>query len=349
MSNQTQVEGVQQLIADVARKVSDLEASLVVAKQAEDREEVNWLRTQLEQFYKNQVALQEKENLLLRAQQGGYTNQVTGLGGRDEGVVNRMATGYFTRRTETINQVLDMLQEYGLVMMCAPPRSGKTSLCQLVTLKARASSMFQRVIYFSCAAVTTNESFQIQFRSKCGVPFDEAAQQASASNRTVIVIDEAQRSYNSAACLWGWAKHVLNSPTNPQELMILTASSHGSKPLASMGYTASPIEFDAPRSILVRRLKDDQPALQFTDSEFTEVFNSFCQRKQLQSVCMQMIKDYIGNMSERHPGLVLHMLDVLDVISNYADNPPEYVARAQDMYLGQAFISNLENVRSFMR
>ncbi|KAL3155862.1 hypothetical protein ABBQ32_012868 [Trebouxia sp. C0010 RCD-2024] len=348
MSNQTQVEGVQQLIADVARKVSDLEASLVVAKQAEDREEVNWLRTQLEQFYKNQVALQEKENLLLRAQQGGYTNQVTGLGGRDEGVVNRMATGYFTRRTETINQVLDMLQEYGLVMMCAPPRSGKTSLCQLVTLKARASSMFQRVIYFSCAAVTTNESFQIQFRSKCGVPFDEAAQQASASNRTVIVIDEAQRSYNSAACLWGWAKHVLNSPTNPQELMILTASSHGSKPLASMGYTASPIEFDAPRSILVRRLKDDQPALQFTDSEFTEVFNSFCQRKQLQSVCMQMIKDYIGNMSERHPGLVLHMLDVLDVISNYADNPPEYVARAQDMYLGQAFISNLENVRSFM-
>jgi len=64
---------------------------------------------------------------------------------------------------------------------------------------------------------------------------------------------------------------------------------------------------------------------------------------------VQMIKDYIGNMSEKHPGLVLHMLDVLDVITNYADNIPEYVARAQDMYLSQTFVSNLENVRSFMR
>ena len=62
-----------------------------------------------------------------------------------------------------------------------------------------------------------------------------------------------------------------------------------------------------------------------------------------------MIKDYIGNMSERHPGLVLHMLDTLDVITNYADNPPEYLARAQSMYLGQTFISNLKNVRGFMR
>jgi len=98
-----------------------------------------------------------------------------------------------------------------------------------------------------------------------------------------------------------------------------------------------------------RRSNDDQPALQFTDSDFTEVFSSFCQRKKLESACVQMIKDYIGNMSEKHPGLVLHMLDVLDVITNYADNIPEYVARAQDMYLGQTFVSNLENVRSFMR
>ena len=72
-----------------------------------------------------------------------------------------------------------------------------------------------------------------------------------------------------------------------------------------------------------------QAFLAYTDSEFTEVSNSFCQRKQLQSAHVQMIKDYIGNMSEQHPGLVLHMHDVLDVITNYADNPHEYVARAQ--------------------
>ena len=95
-----------------------------------------------------------------------------------------------------------------------------------------------------------------------------------------------------------------------------------------------------------RRSGDDQPALQFTDSEYTEVFISFCQRKQLQFAHVQMIKDYTGNMSDKHPGLVLHMLDVLDVVTNYADSEAEYVARAQDIYLGQTFISSLENVLS---
>ncbi len=106
---------------------------------------------------------------------------------------------------------------------------------------------------------------------------------------------------------------------------------------------------DAQALLFCRRSGHDQPALQFTDSEYTEVFISFCQRKQLQPAHVQMIKDYIGSISDKHPGLVLHMLDVLDVITNYADNEPEYVARAQDIYLSQAFISNLESVRSFMR
>ena len=163
-----------------------------------------------------------------------------------------MESGYFTRRTETCRQVLSKLQEKGLVMMRAPPRSGKTSLCQLVAFMAKASNMFQQVFYLSCAAVDHDVSFQILFRSMCGVTFVDAAQKASASNRTVIIIDEAQRTYDAAACLWGWAKHVLNSPTNPQRLMILTASSHGSRPLASLGYTAPPIEFAATRSIVIR-------------------------------------------------------------------------------------------------
>ena len=71
MSSQTQLESVQQQIEGVAQEVSEVKASLSAAKQAEDRDEVNHLRTQLEQLYKKEVALREKENLLLRAQQGG--------------------------------------------------------------------------------------------------------------------------------------------------------------------------------------------------------------------------------------------------------------------------------------
>lgn len=54
-------------------------------------------------------------------------------------------------------------------------------------------------------------------------------------------------------------------------------------------------------------------------------------------------------MSERHPGLVLHMLDSLDAYNNYAHNPTEYVARAQALYVSKTFISNLERLRGFMR
>ena len=71
MSSEVQLEGVQQQIADVGRVVSNLEASLVAAKQAGDDREVEFLCDRLRTVDKQEVALREKENLLLRAQQGG--------------------------------------------------------------------------------------------------------------------------------------------------------------------------------------------------------------------------------------------------------------------------------------
>lgn len=71
MSNQDNIQAVQQQIVEVTEEVSEVKKSLATAKQAGDQEEVQHLRTQLEQLYKVRVALQEKENLLLRAQQGG--------------------------------------------------------------------------------------------------------------------------------------------------------------------------------------------------------------------------------------------------------------------------------------
>ena len=58
-------------IEGVAQEVSELEASLSAAKQAEDGDEVSFLCDRLKQLDKEKVALREKENLLLRAQQGG--------------------------------------------------------------------------------------------------------------------------------------------------------------------------------------------------------------------------------------------------------------------------------------
>ncbi|KAL3137453.1 hypothetical protein ABBQ38_004744 [Trebouxia sp. C0009 RCD-2024] len=71
MSFENQVLAVQQQIEDVLQKVSDTEASLALEKQAGHEAEVRFLRGQLEQLYRTRVALQEMENRLSPAQQGG--------------------------------------------------------------------------------------------------------------------------------------------------------------------------------------------------------------------------------------------------------------------------------------
>lgn len=71
MSSQTQVEDVQQQIEGVNHELSEVKASLAAAKTDGDKEEVRSLYPQLEQLYKERVVLRDKENLLLRAQQGG--------------------------------------------------------------------------------------------------------------------------------------------------------------------------------------------------------------------------------------------------------------------------------------
>ena len=71
MSGADEIRGVQQQIAEVGRRILELEAALSAAKQARDGVEVSFLRGRLEQLDKQAVALREKDNLLLRAQQRG--------------------------------------------------------------------------------------------------------------------------------------------------------------------------------------------------------------------------------------------------------------------------------------
>lgn len=123
---------------------------------------------------------------------------------------------------------------------------------QPVSACGKEDSNFQQVLYCSCAAVSRTNPFAGHFCRETGVSLDEAAQQASASNRTLVVLDGAHTTYDTAPYLWSTAKDILSAPGQPQHLMIFTASSHGSKPLAGMGYTACPVEFAADRSIVFR-------------------------------------------------------------------------------------------------
>ncbi len=71
MASQNQVQEVQQQIEAVVGEVSEVKTSLAAAKQAGDDDEVKHLRNLLEQLYRKEVILREKENKLMVVQPGG--------------------------------------------------------------------------------------------------------------------------------------------------------------------------------------------------------------------------------------------------------------------------------------
>jgi len=71
MASQNQVQEVQQQIEAVVGEVSEVKTSLAAAKQAGDDDEVKHLRNLLEQLYRKEVILREKENKLMVVQSGG--------------------------------------------------------------------------------------------------------------------------------------------------------------------------------------------------------------------------------------------------------------------------------------
>ena len=62
---------MQQQIEAVVGEVSEVKTSLAAAKQAGDDDEVKHLRNLLEQLYRKEVILREKENKLMVVQSGG--------------------------------------------------------------------------------------------------------------------------------------------------------------------------------------------------------------------------------------------------------------------------------------
>ena len=75
MSNQTEIQAVQQEIKAVLQKSLEVEASLAAAGHAGNEQDVKYFRGRLEQLDTEQNHLREEKNLLLRAQlraqQGG--------------------------------------------------------------------------------------------------------------------------------------------------------------------------------------------------------------------------------------------------------------------------------------
>jgi hypothetical protein len=94
-----------------------------------------------------------------------------------------------------------------------------------------------------------------------------------------------------------------------------------------------------------------EPALQFTMDEYQQLFDSFCKsigfggdQQQLQT-----LYDIIEATTERHPGSVLHIMDLLKgrSPSNYAGRAAEWAAKEVEFVTSPRLLETLSGTRSF--
>ena len=93
------------------------------------------------------------------------------------------------------------------------------------------------------------------------------------------------------------------------------------------------------------------PAVQLTEEESTEIFDSFCFRNSLQPREWSFLKDFAMERSERLPGVFIHVLDQAAEV-----NPNKYkgdLGRLMEAFasklLGSQFTASLGGIRGFIK
>ena len=174
-----------------------------------------------------------------------------------EGILGRLDQTYFSRRLSTVDAIFKMVLDKGIVLLRAPPRSGKTSLCQLAVMRAQHEHVFDNVHFVRCIGLGPgrNKDFEQLFKSQCKLTFTAACQtpssspssaargqpsssrtHASGSGSVLIVVDSAQETYDPGAdsvALWDKVKLLSSTEQTERRLYFLLAASRGSNPSVS--------------------------------------------------------------------------------------------------------------------
>ncbi|GAQ79186.1 hypothetical protein KFL_000260010 [Klebsormidium nitens] len=308
------------------------------------------------------------------------------VGAESEGINQRRKGGFFTPRVETCHKILHRVQEKGVLILAGSPCSGKTSLCQLVYEEAERSAVYESVYYVNCARVGSGgQTFDEVFYDQAGVTFAEASKspanspdkqagRPSASSsatlpplrKKLLIFDEVQNLYSPGpghALLWPLAKDIgaRFKPGGARQgrVNIILSASRGSNPSAT-GLPSTPISFSDDQRIPLRlRLgfatpadsNSPEPAVQFTMEEYEQVIESFLHNIGFAGDKGQLrtLGDVIEATTERHPGSVLHVLDLLKghSPSNFAGRAAEWAAKAVDFVASPRLLDSLSGTRSF--
>ena len=217
-----------------------------------------------------------------------YGNWFEGTGSSGEGIQERVQPGgVFSLRQQTADLLLDKLQQRKACIITSPPRTGKTSLCQLVLERAERSTTYQKLYYVNCSPISPARQFGDVFQSDNeGTSFAQAARSPASSpvkeedsevahaagtsasmqpspsiaarptrtrRKTLIIIDEAQQTYAAGAGADELVKFVKALAVHRRDsgVNILFAASLGSV-LRASDVAPTPYGFEADQRIRIR-------------------------------------------------------------------------------------------------
>lgn len=281
------------------------------------------------------------------------------IGSPWEGIGYRLDSGECSRREGTVRDLCSLILAHGAVLIRAPPQTGKTSLLDLVQLNPVSVQAFKKVYRISLARLTESFTFDDIWRSDIGkdvslfdlekspesCPEGKDKQQAWPANMrpNLLLVDEGQNGFRDKLHVWDLLKLVQGN--QKKHLKMLIVSAWGSHDV----YEGPEDAFVPPGNWAPETVVSLWPtvttsiSVQLRVDEATEIWKNSTVGAELS----ESMRDKIFDISDRQPGLLLHVIDYLrnSGLKNSAN--PE--AKAVDCLISPDFYSSLSSLRSIMR
>ena len=102
--------------------------------------------------------------------------------------------------------------------------------------------------------------------------------------------------------------------------------------------------------IFYRQTNSLEPAMQFLSSEYDELWDRFAAKIGFEKPALLVLHDLIEALTERQPGTVMHIVDILLAASpaKFLDRQEQWVLDMIDVIVSPAYLSSLGTTRGFL-
>ena len=147
-------------------------------------------------------------------------------------------------RKEKCEDCLLHLKNENVVLLRAPPYSGKTSFATLLKYFATESKKYESVYSISFLTLSNEEDVLQYLDNHLKIPFMDLF---NSQSKTLLILDETQMTYGySDSQFWNILKNHMNAGTGPKNIHILLLAAYGesnSNNILCEGFQGTPISF----------------------------------------------------------------------------------------------------------